>query len=98
MKGHGGPFRVVKFKEVLDAAQAAPLDLIKGQRETRSSPLHRWMRKNYEELKQAIEDVGWKRIAAGIVAMGLTDATGKPPSKRRCEQTFYRVKREKELA
>lgn len=89
---------MVKFKEVLDAARAAPLELMTGQRETRSSPLHRWMRDNYDELEKAIRDVGWKRIWAGIVEMGLRDATGKLPSKRRCEQTFYRVSKEKRLA
>lgn len=84
---------MASLKDVLAKAEEARG---RGKR----SQLYLWMRKNYDGLNNRIRsgELTWDGLTAAIVSAGLTDAEGKLPTKKRCQNTFYVLRREKELA
>lgn len=64
--------------------------------------LYVWMYKRHDALvarfeKRRRDGLGgpnWPALVAEFVALGLTDATGKPPTLRGAQQTWYRVVRD----
>ena len=61
------------------------------------SPLFRWMHRNHASLQDAIGVAGrpnWRALAETFGSLGLTDATGKPPTSEAARQTWLKVKKE----
>lgn len=59
----------------------------------RFSPVYRWMRANYAELRKSFEDgsPNWNAVAVALAEAGLTDRDGNPPIAGTVSQTWYRV-------
>lgn len=72
----------------------------------RRSPLYRWLHERHDALasgfeRRRTEGLGgpnWAALVAEFAALGLTDGTGKAPTLRGAQQTWYRVVRDVERA
>ena len=53
------------------------------------------MRQQHDALTAAFAEIppAWGPLATELVAVGLTDADGKPPTAKSARQTWYRVRR-----
>jgi hypothetical protein len=65
------------------------------------STLYRWLQRNHDGFGAALAEAGrpnWKAITAELIADGLTDADGKPPSQEAVRQTWWKVRKAVESA
>jgi len=80
---------------------ARSLERIRQAAMSSRSTLYRWMQRNYDGFGAALAEAGrpnWKAITAELVADGLTDADGKPPSQEAVRQTWWKVRKAVEAA
>jgi hypothetical protein len=59
----------------------------------RRSPLFVWMRRHHADLSAAFSEAGpnWAALTLALGKEGLTDRTGKPPTIRTAQRTWYEV-------
>jgi hypothetical protein len=73
-----------------------PTDRIMEAALSNRSELYRWMVRNFRELDDTISNAGrpnWQALAETFGSLGLTDFTGKAPTKEGARQTWWKVKK-----
>lgn len=73
-----------RFREAVNGARS----------QTLHSPLYRWLRQNHDAFlaEWGGERADWQAFVEGFAALGLTDRTGKPPTRETARKTWMRVR------